>query len=341
MSHPASRVLAMLELLQAHHVLGGRDLAQRLRVDERTVRRYATTLAELGVPVSAARGRYGGYRLRPGYKLPPLMFTDDEAVAVVLGLIAARRLGLAAGPPAATPANPAALAPVESAMAKLRRVLPTPVAGRVAALGDALELTLSRPGRAAPAEAGILLGLGEAVTGRRPVSIDYRSFQGRVSQREVEPYGLVFHAGRWYLTGFDRDRGEIRTFRADRIRTVNDRPGTVTPPAGFDPVEQVTRGLAQVPYAWEVEVLLDADLAAARRRIPPSMGTLAQAPDGVLLRLRAEHLGGVPPMLAGLGLGFTILHPEELRAELVAYAAQLTSHARRTPEAGHEPAGPR
>ncbi|HKT05479.1 MAG TPA: HTH domain-containing protein, partial [Rugosimonospora sp.] len=127
MPHPASRVLAMLELLQAHHVLGGRELAGRLGVDERTVRRYAATLTELGVPVGAARGRYGGYRLRPGYKLPPLMFTDDEALAVVLGLLAARRLALAGDQPGA----PA----VESAMAKLRRVLPDALAGRVTALG--------------------------------------------------------------------------------------------------------------------------------------------------------------------------------------------------------------
>jgi predicted DNA-binding transcriptional regulator YafY len=84
----------MLELLQAHHRLRGAELAERLGVDPRTVRRYALRLAELGIPVEAERGRYGGYRLRPGYKLPPLMFTDDEATAVVLGLLAGQRLGL-------------------------------------------------------------------------------------------------------------------------------------------------------------------------------------------------------------------------------------------------------
>ncbi len=110
MSHPTTRVLTMLELLQAHHRMGGAELARRLGVDERTVRRYAARLDELGVPVVAERGRYGGYRLMPGYKLPPLMLTGDEATAVVLGLLAGRRIGL---PGQAT----------ESALAKIQRVL--------------------------------------------------------------------------------------------------------------------------------------------------------------------------------------------------------------------------
>jgi predicted DNA-binding transcriptional regulator YafY len=312
-------VLALLELLQAHHVLGGRELAGRLGVDERTVRRYASTLAELGIPVSAARGRYGGYRLRPGYKLPPLMFTDDEAVAVVLGLLAARRLALsgdAAGGPA-----------VESAMAKLRRVLPDALAGRVAALGDVLEFTASRPGRAAPADTGTLLALAEAVADRRRVRLDYRSFHGRPSARDLDPYGLVFHAGRWYVTGHDGGSGEVRTFRVDRVLGVTPGGPTFRVPAGFDPVGQVVRGLAEVPYAWTVEVVLETDLPSARERIPASVGRLTEVPGGVLLRARAEHLDGVAQMLAGWPFPFTIISPAELRPAVAALAARLASYA--------------
>src|SRR3954447_17988690 len=105
MSRPASRVLAMLELLQTHHRLTGAELGARLGVDDRTVRRYAGNLAELGIPVTAERGRYGGYRLSPGYKLPPLMLTDEEAVAVVLGLMAADHLGLGTEAPATAAAH--------------------------------------------------------------------------------------------------------------------------------------------------------------------------------------------------------------------------------------------
>src|ERR687897_861319 len=110
---PTTRLLSMLELLQARGRVGGPELARRLEVGERTVRRYVAMLQEMGVPVEAERGRYGAYTLRPGFKLPPMMFTDEEALALALGLLSARRLGLSGAAPA-----------VEGAQAKLERVLP-------------------------------------------------------------------------------------------------------------------------------------------------------------------------------------------------------------------------
>src|SRR5438067_7554116 len=115
MYHPTTRVLAVLELLQAHGRLSGAELASRLEVDRRTLRRYVETLEEMGIPISTERGRQGGYALVPGFKLPPLMFTDDEALALAVGLVAARGLGLA----------DASLA-TASAQAKLERVIPEP-----------------------------------------------------------------------------------------------------------------------------------------------------------------------------------------------------------------------
>ena len=128
MSHPTTRVLAMLELLQARRQLSGAELAAGLGVDQRTVRRYALRLADLGIPVTAERGRYGGYRLLPGYRLPPLMLTDDEAAAVVIGLLAAERLG-----------QP--VAGISTALAKIQRVLPAALSERVAALRQTLDFT--------------------------------------------------------------------------------------------------------------------------------------------------------------------------------------------------------
>lgn len=128
MSHPTTRVLAMLELLQARRQLSGAELAAGLGVDQRTVRRYALRLADLGIPVTAERGRYGGYRLLPGYRLPPLMLTDDEAAAVVIGLLAAERVG-----------QP--VAGVSTALAKIQRVLPAALSERVAALRQTLGFT--------------------------------------------------------------------------------------------------------------------------------------------------------------------------------------------------------
>ncbi|MFC6023249.1 helix-turn-helix transcriptional regulator [Plantactinospora solaniradicis] len=320
MAHPAARVLGMLELLQSHHRLTGPDLAARLDVDERTVRRYANTLVELGIPVLAARGRYGGYRLRPGYKLPPLMLTDDEAVAVVLGLVAAEQLGLGTAAPA-----------TGLAQAKIRRVLPTPLADRLDAVQETLGFSLRRrPDTPRPATA-TLLALGAATRSRHRVTIGYRSWTGEPSLRDLDPYGLVFHSGRWYVTGHDHLRGEIRTFRLDRIVSVDVGTGTFSAPDGFDPVGHVTRSLAGVAYRWEVEVLLEADLEQARRRVPPSMAELTATDDGILLRARAEDLTGMAQMLAGLGWPFTVVRPEELRAAVTGYAARLAGYAERSP----------
>ena len=336
MSHPASRVLALLELLQAHHRLGGRELAERLGVAERTVRRYATTLAELGIPVIAERGRYGGYRLAPGYKLPPLMLTDDEAVSVALGLLAAERLGLTTAAPATA-----------AALAKVHRVLPAALAARLAAVQEVLGWTLARRDGADRPSAEVLLALAESAQSRHRVEFAYRSWAGAATRRRVDPYGLVFHSGRWYLAGHDHDRGEVRTFRVDRVADVTADTGDTTgagagagagtfePPAGFDVTAHVTASLARTPYRWQVEVLLETDLAQARRRIPPTVAELREVRGGVVMSARAERIDGMARLLAGLDWPFTVLRPPELRTALAGHAAHLTALAQR----GVAPAG--
>lgn len=322
MTGPTARVLALLEILQAGGGFTVADLAGRLGVDERTVRRYAAHLADLGLPVEARRGRYGGYRLAPGYKLPPLMLTDDEAVAVVLGLIAGRRAGLVT----------AASAAAESAVAKVRRVLPAALAQRIDALLSTVDFTTpareAEPSRIQPSRTqspatDVLLALADAAQRRRSVTIAYTNWRGVPSERGLDAYGLVFHAGRWYATGRDHASGSVRTFRLDRIAAVRMGQSTFEVPAGFDPATQVVTGLAAVPYAHEVSVVLHTDLAEARRRIPPSVGNLTEVPDGVRFNTRAERLAGMAQMLAGLGWPFTIERPDELTAEVRALAARL------------------
>ncbi|MUN37318.1 helix-turn-helix transcriptional regulator [Actinomadura litoris] len=315
MSHPTTRILAMLELLQAHHRMSGPELARRLEVDERTVRRYAARLDDLGVPVLAERGRHGGYRLMPGYKLPPLMLTDEEATAVVLGLLAGRRVGL---PGQAT----------ESALAKVQRVLPAALRDRVQALQDTLGFTLAARDATAPATEA-LLTLAAATRERRRVRLRYRSWRGDTSERDLDPYGLVFHSGRWYVTGHDHRSGETRTFRVDRVDSAEPRPATFDTPADLDPVQHVTRSLARVPYAHEVEVLLETTLTDARRRVPASVATLTETGGGVLLSTRAEHLDGMARMLAGLGWPFTVRRPDALRDHVRDLARTLHEQADR------------
>lgn len=316
MNHPVSRVLALLELLQARPGLTGAELAARLEVDERTVRRYAARLADLGIPVQADRGRYGGYRLRPGFRLPPLMLTADEAASVVLGLLAGRRSGLSVGEQAA-----------ESALAKIQRVLPTELRERVAAVEQTLGLTSAPAAGPSPA-ATALFALAEAARRRRRVRLAYRDRLGEPSERGFDPYGLVFHSGRWYTTGLDHRSGELRTFRLDRIETVEPDGTAFEPPEGFDPVQRVVESLASVPWTHEVEVVLTTTLAEARQRIPPVVGRLTETDDGrVLLRARAQNLDGFAVMLAGLGHPFTVRRPDALREEVRALAARLAGWA--------------
>ena len=312
MARPTARVLALLEILQAGGGFTVADLAGRLGVDERTVRRYATHLADLGIPVEARRGRYGGYRLAPGYKLPPLMLTDEEAVAVMLGLVAATRAGLATAEGAAA----------QSATAKIRRVLPAVLARRIDSLLATVDFTAPAR-RPAPPGIEVLLVLAEAARHQQPVTISYTTWRGRSGERRLDPYGLVFHAGRWYVTGHDHDRRDVRTFRLDRIGTAAPAPGRFDVPAGFDPTTQVLAGLAAVPYAHDISVVLHTSLTQAQRRIPPSVGTLTEVPDGVRLAVRVERLDGAAQMLAGLGWPFTIDRPDELKDEIRALAARL------------------
>lgn len=306
MSHPTTRVLAMLELLQARHAPTGGELAAALGVDERTVRRYALRLADLGIPVEARRGRHGGYRLLPGYKLPPLMFTDDEAVAVVLGLLVAERFGIGTG----------------TALDKVRRVLPRQLRDRVTALRETLGFTLA-PRTPATPDTSVLLALAAAARDHQRVRVTYRSWRGEDSERELDTYGLVFHSGRWYASGLDHRRGEVRTFRVDRVTAVTPLATTYDEPDGFDVVAHVTGSLAAVPWAHEVEVVLETTLAQARRRIPAAAATLSETDGGVLLRARAERLDGMAQMLAGLGWPFRVRAPEELRGAVRALAERL------------------
>jgi predicted DNA-binding transcriptional regulator YafY len=154
----------------------------------------------------------------------------------------------------------------------------------------------------------------------------YRTFDGDESERELSPHGLVVHRGRWYLAAHDHMRDDMRTFRVDRMwRTTLTEAAALPPAEGFDAVEHVTRSLARVPWKWEVEVLLDLPADEAARRIPATLAELVDDPEGTLLRMRVDSLDWMATVLAGLGCGFTIRRPEELRASVRALADQLAA----------------
>ncbi len=320
MTRPTARVLALLELLQAGGVHTVASLADRLGVDERTVRRYAEHLLDLGIPVRSLRGRYGGYALAPGYKLPPLMLTDGEAVAVALGLAAGQRSGLVAADGSAA----------DSALAKVRRVLPPALGRRLDALVSTVDHTAgSRP--ATPPGTAVLLELAEATRARRTVVLDYTSRDGRSGRRSVDAYGLVFHWGRWYVTGYDHRREQVRTFRLDRVARIVAVGEGYEVPAGFDAVEHVLSGIAAVPWTHEVVVTFHRPHDEVRARLPATVGRLTEVAGGTRLEARAERLAGMAQFLAGLGWPFTIERPPALRAEVAALAERLRADAHRVP----------
>jgi predicted DNA-binding transcriptional regulator YafY len=310
--HPTTRVLAALELLQVHRRLSGAELAARLEVDRRTVRRYITMLQDLGIPIDAEQGRNGGYRLRPNFKLPPLMFTEDEALGLALGLLAARRIGFAADPAA-----------IEAALAKIERVLPSTLREHLVALQGTIALDFRESD--VPPMGALVAALGAAARLGRRVRLRYRSRDREETERLLDPYGVVYHAAIWYVVGHCHLRNGIRVFRLDRILAAEwcDDGATFVPPTDFDSLDYVTRSLATTPRPYTVAVTLYASPESVRRHLPASLATLETTPEGTLLRCTTDNPRWVAVLLAGLDCDFTVHAPDELRAAVRDLAARL------------------
>lgn len=324
MNRPTGRVLTLLELLQSGGTRTSAELAERLGVDGRTVRRYVDHLIDLDIPIESVRGRYGGYRLAPGYRLPPLMLNDEEALAVLFGLSASSRSGLMAETDTAG----------ETAAAKIRRVLPARLAGKLESLLGSISFTdgnvESKRDRQAPPDPAVLLTIADAVRHRRPVAFTYTDRNGSVSDRSVRPYGIVSHSGHWYVTGRDAGIEDERTFRLDRVAGVRTLPGTFELPPG-DPAQRVLSGFATAAYRYEVTLRIRGTLEQIRVRLPAAVATVDEPSAGGWRRveMRMERLDWLPPLLAALDLPFEIERPDELRDLVLALAERLTANARR------------
>ena len=309
----------MLELLQARERIGVPELARRLEVGERTVRRYAAQLREMGIPIEAELGRYGAYSLRSGYRLPPMMFTDEEALGLALGLLAARHLGLAGAAPA-----------VEGAIAKLERVMPEALRGRVRALQETVSIAVARP--QAPARSEALLTLSAAVGEQRRVRLRYRSARAEETVREVDPYGVMHREGYWYAVGHCHLRGGIRLFRLDRVLGAKMLEETFVRPAGLDSSAALLSAVANTPdEEWSVEVLLlETRVEDARWRLPSIGLVLEETQGGTLLRCSTWSLDWVARVLAGLECSFVVRRPVELKEALERRAGRISTLARHT-----------
>lgn len=312
MPHPTIRVLAVLELLQGQGQISGAELARRIDVDGRTLRRYIAMLEEMGIPIMTEQGRYGGYRLVPGFKLPPMMFTDEEAQALSLGLIAARGLGLSDAVPA-----------IESVQAKLDRVLPSAPRRTIAALRESVALQTG--GARTNADAKLLRVLSESAQMRRTASLRYRAADGALTSRDFDVYGNVFRAGRWYVVGHCHLRMGLRTLRLDRVAHAEVGTAPFERPAGFDAPEYLSHAMATIPRGTPTEILLLADIATAKRELFESLGVAEACVDGTLLRGSAEDLEWYARELMRLPFRFEVRAPKELGATIARLAERLTA----------------
>ncbi|HBN88160.1 helix-turn-helix transcriptional regulator [Rheinheimera aquimaris] len=314
MSGPTIRVLSLLELLQSHERLSGSEIAARLGVDKRTVRRYIRVLEDLGIPVTTEQGRDGGYMLVAGFKLPPMMFTNDETLALSLGLLAAKNLQL-----------PDTDTAISSIQAKLERVMPAKLKSRTRAIADNIKVII--PAAEAETSGQHLAPLLEAIERQCSVIIQYAAYQQPVVARQVDPYGLLFRLGRWYLCGYCHLRRELRTFRLDRLQHIELHPHPFQRPAGFDSAEHFNRSLFEMPGNLEVQIVFHTDKQTAARVIGLTASMLQPHADGLLLNSRTDSCLHLAQWLSQLPFDFSILEPLELKLALKQQAERLIAIA--------------
>ncbi len=314
MYSPTIRLLTILELLQSHRQMSGSQLANRLEISERTVRRYIVMLQDMGIPIEAERGPDGAYYLGRGYKLPPLMFNNAEATALVLGLLVMQAFQL-----------PVEMVAIEGALAKTERVMPKALLDQVRALQEAITFNVAPP--PALLQPGFVSLLSVAVHKQQRVSLRYLAFSGEESARLFDPYGIVYYQGYWYTAGYCHLRKELRTFRIDRMVTVEQLDQSFERPTDFDALQHVHSVFATMPGTYPVEIVLQTTLAQARQLLPPAAGSLEEAADGVIWRREAYELESIAHLLLRFNFPVTIRQPTELRAIMRHLAEKALSMA--------------
>jgi len=306
---PAARLLKLLSLLQTRPAWTAEELAQRMDVTTRTVRRDVSQLRELGYPVDAEPGPNGGYRLGSGAALPPLLLTDDEAVAVVVGLRVATGHNVSGFEEAAV-----------AALAKLEQVMPSHLRHRVDAVQTS---TLPLPGPiGSPVDAGLIVLVAQGCRGLERLRFDYVDGNGEASDRLVEPFRLVHVSRRWYLVAYDPSRSGWRNFRLDRIADARLTGSRFVRTDEPDAITMVTEGLALRAHDVQALVELDVGVDEARESVGPSVGVLEPARRGCRLRVGGD-LDWLARFLVSLPFPFRVVEPVELRAELRALGERL------------------
>ncbi len=320
MYDPIMRVLTLLEVLQARDHVTGAELAERLEVDLRTVQRYIVRLKDLKIPVESSRGVGGAYRLRPGYRLPPLLLTNEEAFALSLGLHSLRQVGLSAFAPA-----------TEGALKKLQRVLPETLRESIRTVEDVVAI---EPGPwVVTTSVECLIRAASAIRTGRRIRFDYRSHDGNATRRHIEPYAVVHTDGRWYLIGHCLARRALRTFRLDRVSNLASGAESFRRPAKFDARRYMQTSMPFVQSAYQIDVWIDVPIEEARQNFAPWRVATDEKDGGTQVRCGRDRLEMIAAMLLSMGRRVVVNSPPELRKTFRALARQALKAAEKPREA--------
>ena len=324
---PAARALLTLELLQNRPGIGAAAIGDRLGVSERAARRYIAILREADIPIESTRGRYGGYRVGRGLRLAPLMFTDAQALGLVMAVLDGHHRVSDADDP------------VGGAFDKIVRAMPEPLAAQVQAIRHAAapapDLAAARP------DPGTTVELVRACSQHRRVLLAYRTEAGSQWQVRADPLAVVVRHGRWYLLCFSHRAGERRAFRVDRVQSVHVLDEIFEPVADLDPAAALEQQLA-VGWEYRAEVVVQAPAEAVTRCLPTTLGRVEPI-DDVSCRLvgSTSNPWWYAEQLARIPAPFHIVQCAELRAAAQAIGRRMlaaASDASRSPSADH-PAG--
>jgi predicted DNA-binding transcriptional regulator YafY len=300
MYDPIMRVFTVLEILQARDYVTGAELAERLEVDLRTVQRYVVRLRDLKIPIDSSRGVGGAYRLRPGFRVPPLLLTNEEAFALSLGLRALRQIGLSAFAPA-----------TESTLNKLERLLPEKLRESIRTVEDVVAV---EPGPwVVSTSVDYLVRAASAIRTGKRIRFGYRSHSGDASKRQIEPYGLVHTDGRWYVIGYCLSRRALRTFRLDRIADLETRTATFRRPSGFDAQRYLHEHMPFVQSEYQIDVWIDMPFEEVEQSVAPWRIATEAEGGGTRLRCGRDRLEMLAALLLSLGRRIVVHSPVELR----------------------------
>jgi len=314
MYDPIMRVFTVLEILQGRDRVTGAELAERLEVDLRTVQRYIVRLKDLNIPIDSSPGVGGAYRLRPGFRLPPLLLTNEEAFALSLGLRALRQIGLAAFAPA-----------TEGTLAKLGRVLPEALRESIRTVEDVVAI---EPGPwVVPTSVECLVGAASAIRTERRIRFDYQSHNQTNSHREIEPYAVVHMDGRWYMIGHCLARQALRTFRLDRVTHLEIGTATFQRPDGFDARRYLAEHMPFVQSDYQIDVWVDMPIEEADRSFAPWRIATEAHEGGTRLRCGRDRLEMFAAMLLSTGRRIMVHSPVELRETFRQLAKQAEQAA--------------